>query len=54
LIRSPGGTLVTNDMHFESEDLEAAKAHIDDALVDIAENLIARFGGRLSDHYVEK
>jgi Polyketide cyclase / dehydrase and lipid transport len=50
----PGGTLVTNDMHFESEDLEAAKAHIDDALVDIAENLIARFGGRLSDHYVEK
>jgi hypothetical protein len=37
----PGGTRVTNDMHFESEDLEAAKAHIDEALVDIAQNLIA-------------
>jgi Polyketide cyclase / dehydrase and lipid transport len=49
----PGGTRVTNDMHFESEDLEAAKAHIDEALADIAENLIARFGGRLTERYVE-
>jgi hypothetical protein len=45
---------VTNDMHFESEDLEAARAHIDEAFVDIAENLIARFGGRLTERYVEK
>jgi hypothetical protein len=50
----PGGTRVTNDMHFESEDLEAAKAHIDEALADIAENLIARFEGRLTERYVEK
>lgn len=50
----PGGTRVTNDMHFESEDLEAAKAHIDEALADIAENLIARFGGRLTERYVEE
>jgi len=50
----PGGTRVTNDMHFESEDLEAAKAHIDEALVDIAANLVARFGGRLTERYVEE
>jgi Polyketide cyclase / dehydrase and lipid transport len=50
----PGGTRVTNDMHFESEDLEAAKAHIDEALADIAKNLIARFGGRLTERYVEE
>ena len=50
----PGGTRVTNDMHFDSEDLEAAKAHIDEALADIAENLIARFGGRVTERYVEK
>ena len=50
----PGGTRVTNDMHFESEDLETAKAHIDEALADIAENLITRFGGRLTERYVEE
>jgi hypothetical protein len=50
----PGGTRVTNDMHFESGDLQAAKAHIDEAIVDIAENLIARFGGRISERYVEE
>jgi hypothetical protein len=47
-------TLEKNDMHFESEDLEAAKAHIDEALADIAKNLIARFGGRLTERYVEE
>ena len=45
---------MTNDMHFESEDLEAAKAHIDEAFADIAENLIGRFGGRLTERYVEE
>jgi carbon monoxide dehydrogenase subunit G len=50
----PGGTRVTNDMHFDADDLAAAKTHIDDAFVDIAENLIARFGGRVIDRYVEK
>lgn len=50
----PGGTCITNDMYFESEDLRSAKAHIDEALLDIAENLIARFGGRVVDRYVEE
>jgi hypothetical protein len=49
----PRGTRVNFDMHFDAEDLDAAKAHLDDALVDIAENLIARFGGRVTEHYVE-
>ena len=49
----PGGTRVTNDMHFAAEDLDAAKAGLDEALVDIAENLIARFGGRVTERYVE-
>ena len=34
---------MTFDIHFDAEDLDAAKAHLDEALVDIAENLIARF-----------
>jgi hypothetical protein len=49
----PNGTRLTCDMHFDSEDLEAGKAHLDEALGDIAENLIARFGGRLTALYVE-
>jgi hypothetical protein len=48
-----GGTRVTNDMHFDAEDLAAAKMAIDEALVDIAENLVARFGGKLVERYVE-
>jgi hypothetical protein len=50
----PGGTRVTSDMHFDAEHLISAKASINEALVDIAENLIARFGGRVTDRYVEK
>ena len=49
----PGGTRITNDMHFDAEDLDATKAAIDEALVDIAENLIGRFGGRVTERYVE-
>ena len=47
-----GGTRVTTEMYFDSEDLEAAKTHLDEALVDIAGNLIERFGGRLVERYV--
>ncbi len=49
----PEGTRVNFDMYFDAEDLDAAKAHLDEALVDIAENLIARFGGSFTEHYVE-
>jgi uncharacterized protein YutE (UPF0331/DUF86 family) len=41
-------------MHFEAEDLDAAKTHLDEALLDIAENLIRRFGGTIVERYVEK
>jgi hypothetical protein len=50
----PRGTLLTYDMHFDAEDLETTKAAIDRALVDIAENLIARFRGNVIDRYVEE
>jgi Polyketide cyclase / dehydrase and lipid transport len=48
------GTRLTSDMHFDAEDLDAAKAQLDEALGDIAENLIQRFGGTLTERYVEK
>jgi uncharacterized protein YndB with AHSA1/START domain len=51
---TPRGTRLTSDMHFEAEDLDAAKTHLDEALLDIAENLIRRFGGTIVERYVEK
>ena len=49
----PRGTRLTSDMHFDAEDNDAAKAQLDEALGDIAENLIRRFGGTLTERYVE-
>jgi hypothetical protein len=49
----PRGTRLTCEMYFDAEDLDAAMAHLDEALGDIAEALIRRFGGRLSERYVE-
>jgi hypothetical protein len=50
----PVGTRVTCDMHFDAEDLDAMRTHMDEEVfVDIADNLIARFGGRVTERYVE-
>lgn len=51
---SPRGTRLTYDMHFDAEDLDAARTQLDEALGDIAENLIRRFGGTLTERYVEE
>ena len=54
LDRIPAGTRVTLDMHFDAEDLDAMKAHMDqEVFADIAANLIARFGGKVTERYVE-
>jgi hypothetical protein len=38
---------VACDMHFDAEDLDAMKSHMDEEVFgDMADNLIARFGGR--------
>jgi uncharacterized protein (TIGR02246 family) len=47
-----GGTLVTWDEYFEAMDVAAMRASYDQALVDIADRLIARFGGRLIERFV--
>jgi Polyketide cyclase / dehydrase and lipid transport len=48
-----GGSRVTYDMHYDSDDLDTMKAQIDDVNSDMAARLIARFGGRIADRYVE-
>jgi hypothetical protein len=50
----PAGTRVTCDMHFDAEDLDAMKAHMDEEVfADIADSLIARFGGKVIERHVE-
>jgi hypothetical protein len=49
----PRRTRLTYDMHFDAEDLDTMKTAIDEVNGDMADNLIARFGGRITDRYVE-
>ncbi len=46
-----GGTLLTWDEYFEARDVDAMRTSFDQALVDIADRLIARFGGRLIERF---
>jgi uncharacterized protein (TIGR02246 family) len=46
-----GGTLLTWDEYFEARDVDTMRASFDQALVDIADRLIARFGGRLIERF---
>ena len=48
---APAGTLLTWDEYFHAEDVPAMRTSFDEALADIAERLVARFGGRLLERY---
>lgn len=47
------GTLFSWEEHYDSADLPAARASFDDGIADIAERLVARFGGRVVERYVD-
>jgi Polyketide cyclase / dehydrase and lipid transport len=47
------GTLFTWEEYYDSADLPAARASFDDGIADIAQRLIARFGGRVIDRFVD-
>jgi hypothetical protein len=49
---SKDGTILTWDEYYDAQDLDIMKSHFDQALADIAENLIRRFGGELLEHHV--
>lgn len=48
------GTILKWEEYYDAEDLDMNKASYDEALADIAANLIRRFGGRLIERYVEQ
>jgi hypothetical protein len=47
------GTVVTWEEYYEAADLPMMRAEYDDAFADIAERLIARFGGRVIERTVD-
>lgn len=49
---SQEGTLLTWDAYYQAQDLAMMTTHLQEALSDIAQNLLARFGGRLIHCYV--
>ena len=48
---STEGALLTWDAYYQAHDLQAMKAHLQEALADIGQNLLQRFGGRLIHCY---
>jgi hypothetical protein len=48
---SQEGTLLTWDSYYQAQDLAMMKAHLQEALSDIGQNLLKRFGGRLIHCY---
>jgi Polyketide cyclase / dehydrase and lipid transport len=49
----PEGTRVTYDMHYDAEDVDTMKTQLDEVYADMAQSLIALFGGRVIERYVE-
>jgi len=50
---SRDGTLLTMDAYYEAADLPMMRAEYDDAFADIAERLMARFGGHVIERTVD-
>jgi uncharacterized protein (TIGR02246 family) len=51
---APGGTLLTWDEYFNAADVATMRASFDEALADTAQRLIARFGGKLRERFVDR
>jgi hypothetical protein len=50
---APTGTMFTWEEYYDNADLPTARASFDDGIADIAARLIARFGGRIVERYVD-
>jgi uncharacterized protein YndB with AHSA1/START domain len=50
---SQAGTSLTWDQYYDAGDLDTNRAAFDHALGDIAERLVARFGGRVAERQVD-
>lgn len=48
-----GGTLFTWEERYENDDLTTARASFDEGIADIAQRLVARFGGRVVERWMD-
>ena len=53
LTPTPKGTQFTWEQHYNNQDLPMARASFHEGLVDISQRLIARFGGRVLETYID-
>jgi hypothetical protein len=51
---SSGSTRLTYEMYYDAQDLDTMRGQLDMAFADMADRLIARFGGRMLERYVEQ
>lgn len=51
---STDGTIATWDSHYNAEDLDTNRTALDQALADIGDNLVRRFGGAVVTRYVDR
>jgi hypothetical protein len=49
----PAGTMFTWEQYYDHPDLPAMRANFDDGIADIGRRLVARFGGRIVERYVD-
>jgi hypothetical protein len=50
---TPRGTMFTWDQYYDHADLPSIRASYDEGIMDIGANLVARFGGRVVERYVD-
>jgi hypothetical protein len=53
LAPTPGGTRFTWEQYYHNADLATARASFHEGLADIGQRLVARFGGRIVEQYVD-
>jgi len=51
---SKAGTIVTWDEYYDSQDLDMSRASYDEALAEIADNPVRRFGGSVLERHVDR
>jgi len=54
VVATPRGTMFTWEQYYDHPDLPAMRADFDQGIADIGQRLVARFGGRIVERYVDR
>ncbi|MCI0354538.1 MAG: hypothetical protein L0099_05800 [Acidobacteria bacterium] len=53
VVATPQGTMFTWEQYYDHSDLPAMRAGFDQGIADIGQRLVARFGGRVVERFVD-